>query len=1094
MDEFDEDYGDVDDEDMILAATQIERRRVDQITSPRGNKRRRLNRPGHRAVDERDSGRQALTDDDDDDDDDAFDPAPHPIRLRGSEDGFVRHGDLLLSGEDDAFNLPSRPTISSQGRRSRGPQTTRGRDATADAIAELENLPSDAFSSSPLNENKGKDVVHISSSQPFSSQHRFASRGGFRQMTLFGGRAEGPGSQSLASNRRNWPPANSQEPPTHHKLDTKAMETWVFPTNLGTIRDYQFNIVQKGLFHNLLVALPTGLGKTFIAATIMLNWFRWTIDSQIIFVAPTKPLVAQQVDACFGIVGIPRSQTAMLTGEIPPGYRAEEWRDKRVVFLTPQTLINDLKTGICDPKKIVCLVVDEAHRATGAYAYVEVVKFIRRFNQSFRILALTATPGASVEKVQEVIDGLDLARVEIRTEESLDIRTYVHRRKVELIALNPSKELTMLMDLYAKVLQPLLNKLNQQNAHWVKDPQLLTTFGLLEARRKWFASGAGQNANQILKVMMHALFSLLSQLAHPIALLQFHGIIPFYHNLLGFRAEVENQGKKGGKTRRQVVEDPNFQKLMDKAQELVSDPAFVGHPKLEYLVGVVLRHFADSGAGQSSAGRAPSSETRVMVFVHFRDSAEEVVRILKRHEPMVRPTIFNGQSTSKGGSVGMSQKDQLETISKFRKGVFNTIVATSIGEEGLDIGEIDLIVCYDSSSSPIRMLQRMGRTGRKRDGNITLLLMRGKEYDSYTKANDCYEKMQEMIARGDKFNYHEEISRRIVPRDIQPVVDKRVIEIPLENSQPELPGRKKRRGKPPKRPPKRFFMPDGVETGFVKASRLPGVDGEGEGITRQFSEASEDEIDDIPSTEDVLLSPEEESKHERTYSHVRRGDLDVDLRLCAWPANQRSLGYTKYIKHGQKTVQIVRALAAMHDIDDARLASLERNLHPEDQEDALKPPILEENLSKRATIRSQKRKQSTTSSFPHRPRLQSIDTNASMGGVDDDGDEDMDSFIVDDDESEDDVTRQRSSASSLPPPEFFRKSFYDPPERSLYRDSDSEDDLPDVSTLVGKRFKSPRDILAERTSAENIPQPRQGGQRKGKRTVVQDSGDDGDGL
>ena len=84
----------------------------------------------------------------------------------------------------------------------------------------------------------------------------------------------------------------------------EALKTWVYPENLGAIRDYQYSIVKNGLFNNTLVALPTGLGKTFIAATVMLNYYRWTKDSKIIFVAPTKPLVAQQVDACFNIVGI----------------------------------------------------------------------------------------------------------------------------------------------------------------------------------------------------------------------------------------------------------------------------------------------------------------------------------------------------------------------------------------------------------------------------------------------------------------------------------------------------------------------------------------------------------------------------------------------------------------------------------------------------------------------------------------------------------------------------------------------------------------------------------------------------------------------
>ncbi len=61
-------------------------------------------------------------------------------------------------------------------------------------------------------------------------------------------------------------------------------------------------------------------------------------------------------------------------------------------------------------------------------------------------------------------------------------------------------------------------------------------------------------------------------------------------------------------------------------------------------------------------------------------------------------------------------------VRRFRTGGFNTIVATCVGEEGLDIGEVDLIICYDAPKSPVRMVQRMGRTGRKRDGRIVVLL------------------------------------------------------------------------------------------------------------------------------------------------------------------------------------------------------------------------------------------------------------------------------------------------------------------------------------------------------------------------------------
>ena len=733
-----------------------------------------------------------------------------------------------------------------------------------------------------------------------------------RQTTLSG--RPPPNSSFVTHTQRrthNWPLSNKQEAATHHELDVEALRTWVYPTNLGSIRDYQYNITQRGLFHNTLVALPTGLGKTFIAATIMLNWYRWTKDSQVIFVAPTKPLVAQQVDACFNIVGIPRSDTSMLTGNIQPALRAQEYLKKRVFFMTPQTVLHDLKSGICDPKKIVLLVVDEAHRATGNYAYVEVVRFLRRFNTSFRVLALTATPGSTVEGVQNVIDGLDISRVEIRTEESLDIRQYVHRRNIETEIFEYSEEVTMIMDLFSKALQPIVNKLTSQNAYWSRDPMSLTAFGLTKARQQWFASDAGKRAHQGIKGMMHSIFSLLASLAHSLDLLKFHGIGPFYRGVKDFY-ETTLQNAKGGKYAKEVCNNEHFKKMMARIKTWINNEDFIGHPKLSFLKTIVLNHFLDAGAGVGAADGRPPSETRVMIFVQFRDSAEEVTRVLKKHYPMIRPHVFVGQAGAKG-SDGMDQKTQLDIISKFKSGEYNTIVATSIGEEGLDIGEVDLIVCYDSSSSPIRMLQRMGRTGRKRAGNIYLLLMKGKEEDSYVKAKDNYEKMQAMIANGSRFTFHDDRSPRIVPKDIQPVVDKRVIEIPPENTQNELPEPKKR-GRIPKKPPKKFHMPDGVQDGFVKASRLQG--GTNEYMEDRDSPVRATKLPEnvepvpLPPLSEVLLSTAEERGLESQYCSVS-GDSPQFVRvpdLGAFPAYQNTQQRTQKVPHGRSSKRLTKAL------------------------------------------------------------------------------------------------------------------------------------------------------------------------------------------
>ncbi|KAI1312393.1 hypothetical protein F5Y03DRAFT_235890 [Xylaria venustula] len=734
----------------------------------------------------------------------------------------------------------------------------------------------------------------------------------FRQTNLFGQpvREDESAAPSQSSRNRAFRADLPPEPPTHHELDQEALKTWVYPTNLGPTRDYQFSIVKNGLFSNTLVALPTGLGKTFIAATVMLNYYRWMKTAKLVFVAPTKPLVSQQVDACFHIAGIPRSQTTLLTGDVSPALRAEEWNSKRVFFMTPQTLENDLSAGFADPKSIGLLVIDEAHRATGNYSYVKVVAFLRRFSNSFRILALTATPGSKVEAVQEVIDGLGIAHVEIRTENSLDIRPYVHQRDEEIVLLDPSDEINLIKDLFSKTLKPLVDKLSSQNAYYGRDPMGLTTFGLVKARKEWVA-GPGRHANQGVKFMMTAIFAILSSLAHTIKLLGFHGIKPFYDNLVQFRDEVEGKGQKGSKYKRQIVEDASFQDMMTKMERWVRNDNFVGHPKLMHLSNTVLNHFMDAGDGREGA---VSSNTRIIVFSEYRDSAEEIVRVLN-NKPLVRAAVFVGQADSKR-SGGMKQAEQIQRIQKFKDGEINVLVATSIGEEGLDIGQVDLIICYDASASPIRMLQRMGRTGRKRAGRVVLLLMRGKEEDNYAKSKDGYEKMQQMICDGSRFSFRHDLSTRIVPRDIRPEVDMKAVEIPVENTQQSGLPEPRKRQPAKKRPPKKFHMPDGVETGFQSVSSMLGKARTTKSHTQRVS-TEENEIADIPDLNQVLLSSEQRDELDKVYKHLpyknREATVFIEqVDITANPIAQRVPRKTVHVKHGtytKRSIRLFRTLA-----------------------------------------------------------------------------------------------------------------------------------------------------------------------------------------
>ena len=61
-----------------------------------------------------------------------------------------------------------------------------------------------------------------------------------------------------------------------------------------------------------------------------------------------------------------------MTGAMQPDRRKILWDTKRVFFLTPQVISNDILRGNLDVKQIKCVVIDEAHKALGEYAFCKV--------------------------------------------------------------------------------------------------------------------------------------------------------------------------------------------------------------------------------------------------------------------------------------------------------------------------------------------------------------------------------------------------------------------------------------------------------------------------------------------------------------------------------------------------------------------------------------------------------------------------------------------------------------------------------------------------------------------------------------------------
>ncbi|KAI4469149.1 fanconi anemia group m fancm family member [Holotrichia oblita] len=495
-------------------------------------------------------------------------------------------------------------------------------------------------------------------------------------------------------------------------FDLQAGQTWIYPTNYP-VRDYQFNIVSECLFRNTLVSLPTGLGKTFIAAVVMYNFYRWYPSGKIVFMAPTKPLVKQQIEACYNIMAIPKETTAELTGTKAQISRKDIWMCKRVFFITPQVLQNDINTVPELGKQIKCIVIDEAHKAKGNHAYCEVLRQITECNKHFRVLALSATPGSTITDVTEIINNLLISHLEIRTDDSPDVAPYVFERRLEKVVVPLGEKLQSVKADYLQILEKYTRIL-------VTNRVIAGNFANLTKGRIFMISKEFQEKNKHTKMRNYGdimrNLNLCITLYHGYELLIRHGLRGF----LNYFKEHSEQALLRGNTHLQHImmdvdeylgPPPSIDMLPDGSTPQISPFTKFGHPKFYKLQEIILNHFCEY----------KNSSSRVIIFSEYIETVKEIYALLVQHTPAIKPKYFLGQSS-------ITQKQQIHAVNSFRSGDCNTLISTCIGEEGLDIGEVDLIVCFDiSNKSPIRLVQRMGRTGRKKEGKIIVLVTEGKE-------------------------------------------------------------------------------------------------------------------------------------------------------------------------------------------------------------------------------------------------------------------------------------------------------------------------------------------------------------------------------
>ncbi len=174
---------------------------------------------------------------------------------------------------------------------------------------------------------------------------------------------------------------------------------------------------------NTLVVLPTGLGKTIIMAYLTAYSLSKAPRQQVLIVTPTRPLVHQIKEMFVEFIGnLSADMILEVSGEISPAKREQYYPNARIIVGTPQTIENDLLYDRFNIQNVNLLCIDEAHRATGDYAYVGITK-----QTKCQIIGFTATPGNNPDKILEVCENLRIEQISVTSPTDYDVQDRLRR-------------------------------------------------------------------------------------------------------------------------------------------------------------------------------------------------------------------------------------------------------------------------------------------------------------------------------------------------------------------------------------------------------------------------------------------------------------------------------------------------------------------------------------------------------------------------------------------------------------------------------------------------------------------------------------------
>lgn len=496
---------------------------------------------------------------------------------------------------------------------------------------------------------------------------------------------------------------------THPLIKKDAIESRLYQQVLAG------DVLKKG---NTMVVAPTALGKTIVAILVAADRLQKVKNSKILVLAPSKPLAIQHEDSFKEFLTLP---CCSITGAVKTDERVKRWEESRIICATPQTVESDLLNGRYDLSSVSLIVFDECHHGVGSYSYVYLAsRYVQESNFNL-ILGLTASPGSDKAKIKEVCENLYIQNIVVKTEDDADVRPYFNPVEIGWVRVKMSRELEKIKTYIDKALKVRLKALKNMgiiNTVSVGKVDILKARGRVQGE---IARSVNPDKDLFQAI---SILSAVINIQHSQELIETQGVQTFNKYISRLR-------KKKTKAAKSLMWDDNFARAVKMARD--AEKNGWEHPKLREVTKILKKELgSEDGQTKLQSTRFAENEdeksSKVIVFTQYRDTLEMIHQKLEKEG--IKSAKFFGQA-SKDGEKGLTQKEQKAIIKAFRMGEYDVLLSTSVAEEGIDIPAVDLVVLYEPVPSEVRMIQRRGRTGRKRTGRVKVLITMGTRDEGY---------------------------------------------------------------------------------------------------------------------------------------------------------------------------------------------------------------------------------------------------------------------------------------------------------------------------------------------------------------------------